>query len=1076
MAGTNFHQHSDGSFLDGCSSPKDICDRAVELGFKYVCLSDHGNVSRTLDMYDEAKAHGLIPVLGTELYFKDDRYDNGKTKGFHLCVWALTEEGLHNVWAISSNTYYGTGEGHRTPNAKWEHFEGLGKGVACTSACIAGAISAAARRDDEEMALYFVNRYREIFDEFYIEIHTNSMAEQRSVNLWLIDFAKRNDIKCVYAVDSHYARKEDAEFHDMWLGCQIKAFYDQQHWTMDHEYYMQGEDEVRQRLEYLGDDLHMVFDGIEDLLSKVQTYEIDNAHKVPKFPLPEGWTDAGAYLKFLVVGGLLRKVGGMEVIEENPKDELNVGTIKYKGEPKEDLTPYIKQLTEVELPIILNHNLSDYFLIVSDYCKYAKTKMLVGPGRGSCTASILCYVLDITEVNPMGQGLIFGRFLNEGRMASLPDIDLDFPDVDKHLIHEYLAEKYGEDHVTAVGVTTFFGIKLALKEVCRYYRIPVPDANRMTSLVGDLEEMAHDGDWEAQIPMLEQADQDFLNMYKSSYPELFNRANKMVGLARQPGKHAAGYVISPEPLAKILPIRKSSSDEIISQFDKVAVERMGFLKADILGLRNLTTLSMAARFVKERKGVDIDFYALKDDPNDDEVWKIFEEGRTLGIFQLEKEGITGVAKALKPRSISEISTILALYRPGVIHATTPEGIGMLDEYLMRATGQKEVEYITPKLEPILKDTYGTIVYQEQAMRIFTDLADFTDEEADHIRAAIGKKKLEKIKAEKPKFIANCEKNGVSRYEAEEIFSQIEASGSYSFNKAHSYGYGTITYWTAYMKAHYPVEYYAACMTTVGPDKATLYIREAKRHGIKIVPPVLSGLSGEYTIISDNEIAFGLTNVKQVGWKAIDKILAGMPYKSFEDFVDRSGANSRVIKQLINGGIFREIYPNRRELMMRYESGDFRANLFEESLAQNELSDRYIPYPDDRIIEIETEIFGMPLSIDPFDDYRAALGKTYEYVESRESVEKAPDNSSHIMLVRVDGVRTHMSKRGQMAFVTMFTDSEEKVEATCFSTVFGLIRDRLREGNYLVVEVNKSQYNGKMSLVMNKALKIERKQQ
>lgn len=432
MAGTNFHQHSDGSFLDGASSPKDICDRAVELGFKYVCLSDHGNVSRTLDMYDEAKAHDLIPVLGTELYVKDEKYDNGKPKGFHLCVWALNEEGLHNVWAISSNTYYGTGEGHRIPNAKWEHFDGLGAGVACTSACIAGAISEAARRDDEEMALYFVNRYKEIFDEFYIEIHTNSMAEQRSVNLWLISFAKKHGIKCVYAVDSHYARKEDAEFHDMWLGCQIKAFYDQQHWTMDHEYYMQGENEIAERLAYLGDDLHMVFDGIEDLLSKVETYEIDSSHKVPKFPLPEGWTDAGAYMKFLAIAGLLRKVGGMEVETENPTDEPNKGTIRYKGEPKVDLEPYIKQLTQEELPIILNHNLSDYFLIVSDYCKYAKTKMLVGPGRGCLAAGSTV----LTEHGPKNiEDVSIGDFVFDGNGDLCRVSDAHKYECDEELVH-----------------------------------------------------------------------------------------------------------------------------------------------------------------------------------------------------------------------------------------------------------------------------------------------------------------------------------------------------------------------------------------------------------------------------------------------------------------------------------------------------------------------------------------------------------------------------------------------------------------------------------------------------------------
>lgn len=412
---TNFHQHTGYSFLDGASTPASVVKRCKELGMRYVCESEHGNVAGHIEMYDEARAEGLVPVLGTELYQKDDRYDNGKAKGYHLCLWALNEEGLHNLWAISSNTYYGTGQGHRTPNAKWEHFEGLGKGVACTSACLASGIAKAAEDDNEEMALYFANRYSEIFEEFYIEIHTNSMPEQRKVNLWLMSFAKRHGFKTVYAVDGHYALREDGDFHDMWLGCQIKSFYDERHWKMDHEYYIQSEEDVRERLEYLGEeDVERCFDGVDDLLSRVEEFEMDSSHKVPKFPLPDGWDDAGEYLKFLVVKGLMEKVAEVEILPNEPGDPPN--HIRYKGKPKKDLRPYVKQLAEEELPIILNHGLSDYFLIVSDYCKYAKTKMLVGPGRGSCVSSILCYVLDITEIDPVGKGLIFSRFLNEGRM------------------------------------------------------------------------------------------------------------------------------------------------------------------------------------------------------------------------------------------------------------------------------------------------------------------------------------------------------------------------------------------------------------------------------------------------------------------------------------------------------------------------------------------------------------------------------------------------------------------------------------------------------------------------------------
>ena len=1060
----NFHQHSGYSMLDGASLPKDIVSRCKELGMEYVCISDHGNVAGHLDMYDAAKAAGMTPVLGTELYHKDPKYDNGKPKGFHVCLWALSTEGLHNLWAISSNTYYGTGAGHRAPNASWEHFEGLGAGIACTSACLAGGIARAAQERDEEMALYFAERYSEAFEEFYIEIHTNGMPEQRATNLWLMDFAKRHGYRTVYAVDSHYALEEDAEFHDLWLGCQIKSFYDEKHWTMDHEYYIQGEDEVRRRLEYLGEeDVERCFDGVDDLLSRVEPIDIDSSHKVPRFPLPDGWDDSGEYLKHLALVGLLTKVGGMEVLPNEPGDAP--GFIRYRGRPKVDLAPYVRQLTEDELPIILEHGLSDYFLIVSDYCKHAKGEMLVGPGRGSCAASVLCYVLDITEVDPIGKGFIFARFLNEGRMSSLPDIDLDFPDLDKWKVHEYLKGKYGEDKVTAVGVTTYFGMKLAIHEVCRYFRVPVPEANRMTNIIGGLEEMAKDEGvgWRDELPNIAEADRAFIEGYMKSYPDLFDSAERMVGLPRQFGKHAAGYVISPEPLAKILPIRKSDNDEVISQFDKVAVERMGFLKADILGLRNLTTLTLAARYAKEQRGVDIDFYRLEASPDDMELWSLFDEGRTLGIFQLEGEGITNVAKELHPRSVSDLSTIVALYRPGVI------GAGMLDEYIARAKGESPVEYITPELEEILGDTYGVIVYQEQAMSIFSRLAGFTDEEADHIRAAIGKKKLDKILAEKPKFVAGCLRNGIPQERSEAIFKQIEASGSYSFNRSHSYCYATLTFWTAYMKAHFPVEYYAASMSTVGPEKAPLYMREAKRRGVRIVPPVMSNLGRDYTIVSDDEIAFGLTNVRGVGPKAIDSIVENAPYSGFEDFVDRSGVNSSVVKSLILAGTFREVHANTRDLLARYEANDFRANLFGESLSEESRTScdhERPPFPDERVAEIETELFGMPLTVDPFEKYRRILGTMYS-PHTKADMDAAAYGTAHVFLVKVDSVRTHMAKNGLMAFVAMTTDSDDKVEAVCFSDMFKIAQTFLRGGAYIMVEILKKQYNGKTSLQISK---------
>ena len=1073
--GTNFHQHSDASLLDGMVTCDQICKRAKELGFKYVCISDHGVVTNHISMFDAAKSNGLIPVLGSELYMRDPKYDNGKRKGFHLTLWAVNEIGLHNLWAISSNTYYATGDGHRNPDAQWEHFEGLGEGVVCTSACLASALSLAAQRDDEDMALYFAERLSGIFEDFYIEIHTNSMPEQHRVNLWLCDFARRHGYKTVYAVDSHYALKEDADMHDVWLGCQIKAFYNEQHWKMDHEYYIQGEDEIAQRLEYLGEEeLQKCFDGIDAFLGSVEEYELDMSLKVPKYPLPDGWSDSGEYFKWLVARGLLGKCGGCEVYENGPEDP--VGTIRYRVVDKEkfdSLADCFPQLFNDEISLMLKYGLQDYFLIVADYCKWAKERMLVGPARGSCAASIVCYCLDITEVDPRGKGLIFSRFLSEARCKKgLPDIDLDFPQTEKHLIHDYLIGKYGEEYVTAVGTVLCFGIKLALKEICRYYHVPIQDANRLTSIVDDLEEMAVDGDWKAQIENLDEDEKAFVNNYLEQFPDLFAKAENMVDLARSYGKHAAGYVVSPRPLAKELPIRKSSNDEIITQFDKNVVERLGFLKADILGLRNLTTYEEAARLVKERHGVDIDFYGLRDDPADDAVWSLFRRGKTLGIFQMEKHGITGVAMALLPRSVRELSTIVALYRPGVLHAKMPDGTGMLEEYIARVNGTKPIVYLHPLLEPILKETYGTIIFQESCMRIFTDIAGFTDEEADDIRAAIGKKKIDKMEKTKPHYFEGCAKSGVGQIVAQQIWEQIEASAGYSFNLSHSLSYATITFWSAWLKAHYFIEYFTACMSTVSFDKAVLYMQEAKRNGVSIVPPVLSHLSAGYAIVSDNEISFGLEGVKGVGHKAVESILANAPYDSFSDFVDRSGVNSAVVKVLIKVGVFRELYGNRRDLLSRYECGDFRDNLFGEALS---LTDRVVAevpdYDEKELQAIETELLGMPLTVDPFERYRKKLGGLAATLETLDDMAQAGYDTPHIFLVKVKEVRQHMSKGGMMAFLKLQTDSDEEIECSCFAKMWQASQQFVKADRYLRVEIVKQQYKGNASYVLNKVQKL-----
>lgn len=1117
----NYHQHSFASFLDGIAKPDDIAKRCKELGMTHAMVTDHGNVAGHIQFIKACRKAGIKPIVGTELYVKDDRYDNGRPKGYHLLLWALNTEGMHNIWSISSNTYYATSQDHRTPNTRWEHMEGHGAGVVCSSACMGGMLSEAAKNNDYDEADYLVEKCKAIFDEFAVEIHTNDEEGQHKVNLWLMKYAKSRGLRVVYSVDSHYVWPEDAEFHDVWLGMATRSHYDEDHWRMKHQYYIHSEQEVRDALAYLGEeDVQRCFDGVGELLAKVEPVALDNSHKVAKADIPEGFKDSNQYFLYLVAKNLFEKVGGVRtwLVEGRP------GEFKAETVPDENLpilTEALHVLQDKELPIIIDNGLADYFLMVSDYAYWAKKHMLVGPGRGSAAASLICYLLNITSINPMGQGLVFERFLNQGRLGTyavsfegaddieygehvtvrtdsgdvpvstvkegatvygrldyrgefepydralkvrkiifhggeLPDIDLDFEGRKRWMLERHLVEKYGEDKVTAVGTTLYYKMSLALQDVCRYYRIPHPDTLKLTAVVGRLEEAATGNEtWRDRLMVTDPADRAMVEGYERDYPDLFRYAERMVGLPRQQGKHAAGYVISPVSLTSELPVRKAfpskTEEDVIGQFDKYETEDLGFVKADILGLRNLDTLALMADMVEERTGERIDWYGLKDNPDDMAIWSLFDEGRTLGLFQCESKGVTGVAQAVKPRSIQDIAVIIALYRPGVIDA------GMLDEYLDRATGKKPVEFLDPALEPILSDTCGVIVFQEQAMQIFKELGGFTDREADQLRAAIGHKSLEQLNAMKPKFIAGCVARNIPQRVAEQVFSQVEASGRYSFNKGHSISYGTVTFWTAWAKAHHPVEYLAASMSTVGDKKAPEYMAEARHRGIRISPPSVLKPTCDYTILSDDEMAFGLVNVKGVGDKAIAKIVDGAPYRDFCDFVERSGANSKVIKTLVDGSFFREWEPNARKLKLMYEEGTYRPNLFGDALVSEA-----VPYPVERVAEIETGIYGMPLTVDPFQPYREKLGTTICDLITRD-FDSLPVKGQAVALARVTEVRGRTDRKGNpMAFLTLVTDDDVTVEATCFGSMWGPIRKDVHEGTIALFGLTKDLYNGRTS--------------
>lgn len=1063
----NLHCHSYYSFLDGLASPSDICDRALEIGSKYVAVTDHGHCVGHYYIYTEAKKRGLIPILGTELYLRDGKYHNSSRKGFHLTLWATTEEGLHNVWDISSKSWLHEEGKDAYTNTYVEDLGTRRKGVVCGSACLAGPLSVAAKNDDENMALYFLDMLKPIFDDFVVEIHTNNEPEQRKVNLWLMNFAKKHDLKTIYAIDSHYVRREDSELQNIMLGCNMHKHYDEDHMRMRADYYMMDEQDVRKRLEYLGDDVERCFDGVDSVLSRVVPYDFDKSHKVPKYPLPQKWIDAGKdstdYLKYLCAKGLFRKVGGCEVF-----DGEEIGTIQYKGGDLKKVVPYAKEMTENEWPIIFDNGLADYFLLVSDYNKYAKEHMLVGPGRGSCTASILCYATDITEVDPMGKGLIFQRFLNEGRLDSLPDIDLDFPDKERHDVVEYCNEKYGKDHVCAVGTVGTFKIKNAFQDLARYYRIPYQESQNVSKILDVFDRnLKNPKEWHDHLDLLEDKDRTYLESMIGRFPTVFKHTSSLIGVPRQWGQHACGYVISPIELSNAMPTRLSlKTGDIVSQFDKVAIESLGFLKADFLGLRNLSSLTNAQRMVKERHGVNIDFYSLTEDDAQEGVWDLFKTGNTLGVFQLSGKNITQCAMQLLPHNIMDLSTILALYRPGVILA------GMLQVFINRKTGREPVEYVVPQLEPILKETYGVIVYQEQAMSICRALAGYTPLEADHMRAIIGKKKLKEMEKEEPKFVQGCvDHSGISVQQAETIFNQIKASGSYSFNKAHSYAYAVLAFWTAWMKYNYPIEFYCSCFQTVPSEDLPRYMREARDNGIKIVMPTVTNIADDWVILDDETIAIGIGSLRGVGDKAVIKIAENAPYTDFDDFVIRSGANSGVMKSLIMAGFFREWYPNSKDLLFRYEANDTARNLFGESL-QERFTEEQPAYTKKEIIENEKDLIGMPITYDPYAEVLEIVKPYKDALKNGNAINFVDYTEKFATLAMVTSFRRITTKKGKpMAFIKCESEGFE-LEVVAFTDIFEKMRMYLKNESYFIFGLKKQLRNDEDNYILEHFMPIK----
>ena len=948
----HLHVHTEYSLLDGANRCADLAKAAKDMGMDSVAITDHGVMFGCYEFYTKCNDAGVKPILGCEVYVDPNGHTCREGKGQnHLILLAESEEGYYNLTKLVSiaNTdgfYY-------RPRIDHELLARYSKGLICSSACIGGEVPQFIIRGDIEGAYRCAELYCDIMGagNYFLEVQSNSVPEQAIVNKALVEMSKKLEIPLIATNDSHYLRREDAEWHDVLLCVQTGSVVtDEKRFRMsDHSYYFRSPEEM---WAIFGDDLPESLTNTQIIADRCNVKLNTGHYYLPEFPLPEGET----------LSTHLRKMA-----ERGLRDRL-----KSENPPQD----YIERL-EYELGVIEQMDFPGYFCIVSDIIVAAKKRNIpIGPGRGSAAGSLVAYSLGITDLDPIKYDLLFERFLNPERI-SMPDIDTDVSDKGREELIAYIVEKYGIDHVSQI-VT--FGRMLgrgAIKDVGRAMNIPIAEVNSITRLIPVNYPLQHKHITDALVEVPE-----FKEMYdgKPEVKKLVDTAIHIEGLARHCSQHAAGVVITPKPTSDMVPVRKFGEGQVATQYSMEPCEKLGLVKMDFLGLRTLSVLDGAVKNIEANGKGKIDLNEIPDD--DKKTYEMLQRGDTLGVFQLESLGMTALVRRLRPDCFDDIIALVALYRPG------PLDSGMADTYVRCKHGEEQVHYLHPKLEPYMKDTYGVILYQEQVMQSAQALAGYTLGEADLLRRAMGKKKKDVMAKERVKFIEGARKNGVDAANAGDIFDIIEKFAGYGFNKSHSAAYGLIAYWTAWLKAHYGAEYLASYLSSlVGSKMETLgqYIRSVRDEGFKVLPPDINESREEFTVVGE-VIRLGLSAVAKVGDAAVASIIESRDkdgrYTSFWDFLTRDDmwqVNKGVVENLIKSGAFDSLEPNRAMLLgampqfmeqaAKQAQHTNQASLFGDDEASmipemHELPD----FSEHQKLGMEKESMGLYISGHPFDHY------------------------------------------------------------------------------------------------------------
>jgi DNA polymerase-3 subunit alpha len=1071
---THLHLHTEYSLLDGACDVYKLVDRVAALGQKSVAMTDHGNIYGAVHFFDAAKQKGVKPILGCELYVckgEDHRAElarNGGDSGNvgppskgksrvseynHLLVLAQNEEGYQNLIRLTSEaSLHGF---YRKPRVSKKYLAENCKGLIGFSGCLSGELCESLMNGEYEKAVASAKQYQDIFGKgnFFLEIQDQGLEAEKNILADLYRLERELEIPLVATNDSHYLCGEDSHAHDVMLCVQTGSkIHESDRLRFDSDqFFVKSADEMARVFKDSPAVLSRTMEIAERCNLKMRAVDTP----FPEFAVPQGHT-VDSYFEKVCREGLRKRL------------DTAIRQLEVRGVLRSTIEEYETRLN-YEIAMIKQMSFSGYFLIVWDFIKYARDHGIpVGPGRGSATGSLVAYVMEITNIDPLQSVLLFERFLNPERVT-MPDIDVDFCMNRRGEVIDYVTRKYGREQVAQIITFNTMAAKAAIKDCGRALDMPYGDVDRIAKLVPATIGISLDKALE-EVPDLRKAyDND------KQVRELIDTAKKLEGLVRGAGVHASAVVIAPRPLTELVPLNRTKNDEIVTAYDMKSVEKMGLLKMDFLGLTTLTIIDDCIKLIEHHRGEKLDIEAIP--PSDEETFKkVFHSALTSGVFQFESSGMRDILRRYKPDNVEDLTALNALYRPGPM--------AMIDDFVERKWGRRKVEFLLPELEGILKDSFGVIVYQEQVMRIANVLASYSLGEADLLRRAMGKKNAQAMAEQRDRFMSGAAALGHPKGAVGEIFDQMEKFSGYGFNKSHSAAYSLLAYQTAYLKTHYPVEFMAALLTseTSKPESVVKYIGECREIGIRVEPPDVQVSGAQFTphITEDRQaIRFGLTAVKNVGGNAIESILkaraeAGGQFKSFWEFcekVDLRLMNKRVIESLIKAGALDSL-GTRGQLMAAVDKAMERAQkaqrdaqqgqsglfgLFDETPARGREADALPPAADweegERLAN-EKEVLGFFVSGHPLDKYAEKLRNLTGVITVAEALERKPperrwgaqaDMADELQVAGImHGLRVQKSRRDQRLYAqATLEDATGKMELICFARDYEKLAEQLK---------------------------------